>query len=119
MVNTRGTFDDAAPIQMTPAELEAMITARVQSALAADAARRAAEAGQPRTSESTRNESTQNEPPLTVNSGTSRHSGVGKTRRAPRSCPFKDFLACKNSDFHGTEGPVGLLQWFEELESNF
>ena len=32
---------------------------------------------------------------------------------------YKDFQNCRNTKFGGTEGPVGLLDWLNELESNF
>ncbi|KAF5781372.1 putative nucleotidyltransferase, Ribonuclease H [Helianthus annuus] len=34
-------------------------------------------------------------------------------------CIFKNFMDCRPSTFSGTEGAVGLLHWFEKLESVF
>ncbi|KAJ0541532.1 putative nucleotidyltransferase, Hydrolase [Helianthus annuus] len=34
-------------------------------------------------------------------------------------CTFKNFMDCHPSTFSGTEGAVGLLHWFEKLESVF
>ncbi|MFS7919212.1 putative retrotransposon gag domain-containing protein [Helianthus anomalus] len=34
-------------------------------------------------------------------------------------CTFKNFRDCRPSTFSGTEGAVGLLHWFEKLESVF
>ncbi|KAJ0716539.1 putative transcription factor interactor and regulator CCHC(Zn) family [Helianthus annuus] len=34
-------------------------------------------------------------------------------------CTFKNFMDCRPSTFSGTEGAVGLLHWFEKLESVF
>ncbi|KAJ0522515.1 putative retrotransposon gag domain-containing protein [Helianthus annuus] len=34
-------------------------------------------------------------------------------------CTFKTFMNCRPSTFSGTEGAVGLLHWFEKLESVF
>ncbi|KAF5755980.1 hypothetical protein HanXRQr2_Chr17g0809171 [Helianthus annuus] len=37
----------------------------------------------------------------------------------PPVCTFKTFMDCRPSTFSGTEGAVGLLHWFEMLESVF
>ncbi|KAJ0892287.1 putative transcription factor interactor and regulator CCHC(Zn) family [Helianthus annuus] len=34
-------------------------------------------------------------------------------------CTFKNFMDCRPNSFSGTEGAVGLLHWFEKLESVF
>ena len=34
-------------------------------------------------------------------------------------CTFKTFMDCRPSTFSGIEGAVGLLHWFEKLESVF
>ena len=34
-------------------------------------------------------------------------------------CTYKDFMNCKPTAFKGTEGVVGLTQWFEKMESVF
>ncbi|KAJ0442576.1 putative transcription factor interactor and regulator CCHC(Zn) family [Helianthus annuus] len=67
----------AARINMTQAQLEALIAAAVA----------AAQAGQP----------AQQQP----------------------VCTFKNFMDCRPNTFSGTEGAVGLLHWFEKLESVF
>ncbi|GJY73602.1 reverse transcriptase domain-containing protein [Tanacetum coccineum] len=46
-------------------------------------------------------------------------SGTERPTRTPRECTFKDFLNCQPLTFKGTEGFVGLTQWFEKLESVF
>ncbi|GKE39528.1 putative reverse transcriptase domain-containing protein [Tanacetum coccineum] len=46
-------------------------------------------------------------------------SGTERPTRTPRECTFKDFLNCEPLTFKGTEGFVGLTQWFEKLESVF
>ncbi|KAF5764357.1 putative transcription factor interactor and regulator CCHC(Zn) family [Helianthus annuus] len=66
-------------INMTQAQLEALVQAQVAAALAA------AQAGQP----------------------------------AQQVCTFKNFMDCRPNTFSGTEGAVGLLHWFEKLESVF
>ncbi|KAJ0915947.1 putative transcription factor interactor and regulator CCHC(Zn) family [Helianthus annuus] len=67
-------------INMTQAQLEALIQAQVAAAVAA------AQAGQ---------------------------------HAQQPVCTFKNFMDCRPNSFSGTEGAVGLLHWFEKLESVF
>nr|GEY96834.1 hypothetical protein [Tanacetum cinerariifolium] len=48
-------------------------------------------------------------------------SGTGsrRTERAARECTYSDFLKSQPLNFKGTEGVVGLTQWFERTESVF
>ncbi|GKA75383.1 hypothetical protein Tco_0781761 [Tanacetum coccineum] len=48
-------------------------------------------------------------------------SGTGVRRLVPvtRECTYTDFLKCQPFNFKGTEGVVGLTQWFEKMESVF
>ncbi|GJX95915.1 hypothetical protein Tco_0351713 [Tanacetum coccineum] len=46
-------------------------------------------------------------------------SGSGRTPNTARVCTYKDFLNCQPFNFKGTEGVVGLTQWFEKMESVF
>nr|GEW90169.1 hypothetical protein [Tanacetum cinerariifolium] len=39
--------------------------------------------------------------------------------QAVRECTYPDFLKCQPLNFKGTEGVVGLTQWFEKIESVF
>nr|GEX55172.1 hypothetical protein [Tanacetum cinerariifolium] len=39
--------------------------------------------------------------------------------RPTRECTYSDFLKCQPLNFKGTEGVVGLTQWFERIESIF
>ncbi|GJX69941.1 putative reverse transcriptase domain-containing protein [Tanacetum coccineum] len=39
--------------------------------------------------------------------------------QATRECSYSEFLKCKPLDFKGTEGVIGLTQWFEKMESVF
>ncbi|GJW63134.1 putative reverse transcriptase domain-containing protein [Tanacetum coccineum] len=36
-----------------------------------------------------------------------------------RECTFTGFMKCGPTQFHGTEGAVGLCRWFEKMESTF
>ncbi|GKB81289.1 hypothetical protein Tco_0948184, partial [Tanacetum coccineum] len=55
------------------------------------------------------------------NGNDSHNSGSGGVRAMPtaRVCTYKDFLNCQPLNFKGTEGVVGLTQWFEKMESVF
>ena len=44
---------------------------------------------------------------------------AGGQHAQPPVCTFKNFMDCRPSTFSGTEGAVGLLHWFEKLESVF
>ncbi|GJX92071.1 putative reverse transcriptase domain-containing protein [Tanacetum coccineum] len=46
-------------------------------------------------------------------------AGVRRTERTARECTYTDFLKCQPLNFKGTEGVVGLSQWFERMESVF
>ncbi|GJX55385.1 hypothetical protein Tco_0285282 [Tanacetum coccineum] len=53
------------------------------------------------------------------NGDDSHDSGSGrKTEPATRECTYSDFLTCQPLNFKGTEGVVGLTQWFEKMELN-
>ncbi|GJZ69020.1 putative reverse transcriptase domain-containing protein [Tanacetum coccineum] len=45
--------------------------------------------------------------------------GRGRTERTARECTYTDFLKCQPMNFKGTEGVVGLTQWFERIETVF
>ncbi|GKE54144.1 hypothetical protein Tco_1489300 [Tanacetum coccineum] len=51
----------------------------------------------------------------------SHDSGSGRRRPVPTTheCTYSDFLKCQPLNIKGTEGVVGLTQWFEKMESVF
>ncbi|GJY13411.1 reverse transcriptase domain-containing protein [Tanacetum coccineum] len=51
----------------------------------------------------------------------SQNSGGGPRRpvQPARVCSYTDFMKCQPLNFKGTEGVVGLSQWFEKMESVF
>ncbi|GKB97780.1 putative reverse transcriptase domain-containing protein [Tanacetum coccineum] len=55
------------------------------------------------------------------NGNDSHDSGTGSRRieRAARECTYTDFLKCQPLNFKGTEGVLGLTQWFKKMESVF
>nr|GEU77716.1 reverse transcriptase domain-containing protein [Tanacetum cinerariifolium] len=36
-----------------------------------------------------------------------------------RKCSYKEFMSCQPFNFKGSEGDVGLISWFERMESVF
>ncbi|GJW52667.1 putative reverse transcriptase domain-containing protein [Tanacetum coccineum] len=36
-----------------------------------------------------------------------------------RQCSYKEFISCQPINFKGTEGAIGLIHWFERIESMF
>ncbi|GJR59471.1 hypothetical protein Tco_1501633 [Tanacetum coccineum] len=81
---------------VTDAQLKVLIARGVANALAEDEANRTSR-----------------------NGDDSHDSGTGsrRTERAARECNYSDFLKCQPLNFKGTEGVVGLTQWFEKIES--
>ncbi|GJZ23094.1 putative reverse transcriptase domain-containing protein [Tanacetum coccineum] len=55
------------------------------------------------------------------NGDDSHNSGTGSRRieRTARECTYTDFLKCQPMNFNGTEGVVGLTQWFKRIETDF
>ncbi|GJW91015.1 putative reverse transcriptase domain-containing protein [Tanacetum coccineum] len=45
--------------------------------------------------------------------------GGGRTPHTACECTYSEFLKCQPLNFKGTEGAVGLSQWFEKIESVF
>ncbi|GKA88142.1 reverse transcriptase domain-containing protein, partial [Tanacetum coccineum] len=46
-------------------------------------------------------------------------SGIMRPMRPTRECTYSDFLKCQPMNFKGTEGVVGLTQWFERMDNVF
>ncbi|GJS71306.1 putative reverse transcriptase domain-containing protein [Tanacetum coccineum] len=40
-------------------------------------------------------------------------------RPVARECTYQDFMKCQPLNFKGTEGVVGLIRWFEKMETMF
>ncbi|XP_071699878.1 uncharacterized protein [Rutidosis leptorrhynchoides] len=47
------------------------------------------------------------------------HDTINAQNNNQVGCMYKTFLSCEPHLFNGTEGPVGLTHWFEQLESVF
>ncbi|PWA47187.1 reverse transcriptase domain-containing protein [Artemisia annua] len=44
------------------------------------------------------------------------NEGAGTSTNG-HGCSYKTFMACKPKEFYGTEGAIGLLSWFENVEA--
>ncbi|XP_071695161.1 uncharacterized protein [Rutidosis leptorrhynchoides] len=77
----------------TDAQVDEMISQRVNEALAATEAQKA-------------------------QANASQVGGSGGNN-APQRCTYKEFINCKPETFTGMEGPVGLMRRFEKLDSVF
>ncbi|GJV72672.1 hypothetical protein Tco_1492667 [Tanacetum coccineum] len=53
------------------------------------------------------------------NRNRNRGMNYGGLMPVARECTFQDFLKCKTHNFSGTEGVVGLTNWFEKIETVF
>ncbi|GJR19279.1 hypothetical protein Tco_0967806 [Tanacetum coccineum] len=52
--------------------------------------------------------------------GNENHNGNDKgARPIVRECTYQDFIKCQPLNFKGTEGVVGLIRWFEKMETVF
>ncbi|GJU09683.1 putative reverse transcriptase domain-containing protein [Tanacetum coccineum] len=58
---------------------------------------------------------------ISWNGDDSHNSGTGsrRTERTARECTYTNFLKCQPMNFKGTEGVVGLTQWFERMKTVF
>ncbi|GJU82711.1 putative reverse transcriptase domain-containing protein [Tanacetum coccineum] len=46
-------------------------------------------------------------------------NGNGGDRPVARECTYQNFMKCQPLNFKGTEGVVGLIRWFEKMETVF
>nr|GEZ94013.1 hypothetical protein [Tanacetum cinerariifolium] len=54
-----------------------------------------------------------------VRNGYGSNGSGPRLAQAVRECTYPDFLKCQPLNFKGTEGVIGLTQWFEKIESVF
>ncbi|GKF01120.1 reverse transcriptase domain-containing protein, partial [Tanacetum coccineum] len=50
--------------------------------------------------------------------GNPNENGIGN-RPIAKECTYQDFMKCQPLNFKGTEGVVGLIRWFEKMETVF
>ena len=91
-------------ISLTPSEIAQMVAGEVAKVLASEA------------SKGDKKDETKQEKGKEVVVG---KTGKKASSSVSKGCTYKDFSNCKPLNFNGTEGAVGLLQWFEKLESVF
>ncbi|GJQ95756.1 putative reverse transcriptase domain-containing protein [Tanacetum coccineum] len=109
---------------MTPEAIEELVNRRVEEALAAYEEARAANALEAE-NQSQNGSDGDNGNGGNVNDG-NRNGGNGNTnengrgdRPVARECTYQDFMKCQPLNFKGTEGVVGLIRWFEKMETVF
>ncbi|GKE47045.1 hypothetical protein Tco_1478303, partial [Tanacetum coccineum] len=114
---------------MTPEAIEELINRRVEETLAAHEATRAANAleaeNQSQNGSDSDNGNGGNRDGENVNgengnggNGNPNENGRGD-RPVARECTYQDFMKCQTLNFKGTEGVVGLIRWFEKMETVF
>ncbi|GJY44868.1 putative reverse transcriptase domain-containing protein, partial [Tanacetum coccineum] len=104
---------------MTPEAIEELVNRRVEEALAAYEATRAANALEAESQ-------SQNGSDGDNGNGGNGNGGNGNpnennrgARPVARECTYQDFMKCQPLNFKGTEGVVGLIRWFEKMETVF
>ncbi|GJS75848.1 putative reverse transcriptase domain-containing protein [Tanacetum coccineum] len=104
---------------MTPEAIEELINRRVEEAIAAHEEARDADALE------TENQSQNGSDGGNGNGGNGNgrnenpdENGRGD-RPVARECTYQDFMKCQPLNFKGTEGVVGLIRWFEKMETVF
>ncbi|GJS68891.1 reverse transcriptase domain-containing protein [Tanacetum coccineum] len=114
---------------MTPKAIEELINRRVEEALAAHEVTRAANAleaeNQSQNSSDGGNGNGGNGDGENGN-GKNENGGNGNPnengrgdRLVSRECTYQDFMKCQPLNFKGTEGVIGLIRWFEKMETVF
>ncbi|GJR53941.1 hypothetical protein Tco_1404462 [Tanacetum coccineum] len=56
---------------------------------------------------------------VTHAASTQEETNLGSKSSQNKACNYKEFRAVMHENFCGTEGAVGLTQWFKKLESQF
>ncbi|GJY84183.1 hypothetical protein Tco_0497559 [Tanacetum coccineum] len=109
---------------MTPKAIEELVNRRVEEALAAHEATRAANAleaeNQSQNGSDGDNGNGGNGNGENGNGGNGNPNENGRgDRPVARECTYQDFMKCQPLNFKGTEGVVGLIRWFEKMETVF
>ncbi|GKD78225.1 putative reverse transcriptase domain-containing protein [Tanacetum coccineum] len=114
---------------MTPKAIKEQVNRRVEEALAAHEATRAANAlkaenhsqnGSDGNNGNGSNRDGENGNGENGNGGNGNPNENGRgDRPVARECTYQDFMKCQPLNFKGTEGVVGLIRWFEKMETVF
>ncbi|GKC05564.1 putative reverse transcriptase domain-containing protein [Tanacetum coccineum] len=104
---------------MTQDAIEELVNRRVEEALDAYEATRAANALEAESQ-------IQNDSDGNSRNGGNGNGGNGNpnendrgVRLVARECTYQDFMKCQPLNFKGTKGVVGLIRWFEKMETVF
>ncbi|GJR40774.1 hypothetical protein Tco_1216458 [Tanacetum coccineum] len=104
---------------MTPEAIEEFVNRCVEEALAAHEATRAANALKAENQSQNGNDGDNgNGENGNGGNGNPNENGRGD-RPVARECTYQDFMKCQPLNFKGTEGVVGLIRWFEKMETVF
>ncbi|GJS20536.1 reverse transcriptase domain-containing protein [Tanacetum coccineum] len=99
---------------MTPEAIEELINRLVKEALATHEATRAA---------NTLETENQSQNGSDGDNGNGRNENPDENGRGDRpvarECTYEDFMKCQSLNFKGTKGVVGLIRWFEKMETVF
>ncbi|GJW02034.1 reverse transcriptase domain-containing protein [Tanacetum coccineum] len=109
---------------MTPKAIEELINRRVEEVLVAHEATRAANAleakNQSQNGSDDDNGNGGNGDGENGNGGNGNPNENGRgDRPVARECTYQDFMKCQPLNFKGTKGVVGLIRWFEKMETVF
>ncbi|GKC12554.1 putative reverse transcriptase domain-containing protein [Tanacetum coccineum] len=111
---------------MTPEAIEELVNRRVEEALAAHEATRIANAleaknqSQNGSNRNGGNGNGENGNGENGNGGNGNPNENGRgDRPVTRECTYQDFMKCQPLNFKGTKGVVGLIRWFEKMETVF
>nr|GFA11795.1 putative reverse transcriptase domain-containing protein [Tanacetum cinerariifolium] len=109
---------------MTPEAIEELVNRRVEEALAAYEATRAANALEAENQSQKGNDGdNRNSGDGNGGNGNSRNRNPNENNRnaAPvaRKCTYQEFMKCQPLNFKGTERFIGLTRWFEKMETMF
>ncbi|GJV37512.1 reverse transcriptase domain-containing protein [Tanacetum coccineum] len=106
---------------MTPEAIEELINRRVEEALVAYNEARAANALEAENqSQNGSDGDNGNGNGRNGNSGNGNPNENGRgDKPIARECTYQDFMKCQPLNFMGTEGVVGLIRWFEKMETMF
>nr|GFA15059.1 hypothetical protein [Tanacetum cinerariifolium] len=114
---------------MTPKAIEELVNRRVEEALVTYEATRAANAleaeNQSQNGNDDDNGNGGNRNGGDGNSGNGNGGNVNlnennkDARPVIQECTYQDFMKCQPLNFKGTEGVVGLIRWFEKIETIF
>ncbi|GJS25289.1 reverse transcriptase domain-containing protein [Tanacetum coccineum] len=109
---------------MTPEAIEELVNRRVKEALVSYEATRAANSleaeNQIQNGSDGDNGNGGNGNGENGNGGNGNPNENGRgDRPVARECTYQDFMKCQPLNFKGTEGVVGLIRWFEKMETVF